>query len=133
VPDWIARVSEEAPGIPACLVQNKIDLQGTNEAMVSQAEADALAAHYGLPLFNTSVAHNIAVDQVFHHLATAYIAAQTEDAAEATQQYTFGSTTAAASAQPTGQSKPPVTGSVKLSAQSGVAGTATKKKPFSCM
>eukprot|EP00996_Jenningsia_fusiforme_P002999 NODE_3806_length_913_cov_20.108796_g3500_i0.p1 GENE.NODE_3806_length_913_cov_20.108796_g3500_i0~~NODE_3806_length_913_cov_20.108796_g3500_i0.p1 ORF type:complete len:229 (+),score=41.75 NODE_3806_length_913_cov_20.108796_g3500_i0:160-846(+) len=55
--------------VPMVLIQTKIDRQAEPVGVVNAAEADALAAAMGLPLFRTSSTDNTNVDNAFQCLA----------------------------------------------------------------
>ena len=71
VEKWHRKLREECGGIPAVLVQNKVDL--IDEAVVSQAEAEALATKLRLRLYRCCVKERLAVGEIFVHLAKEFL------------------------------------------------------------
>lgn len=71
---WKEKVEEECGDIVSCLVQNKMDLvEEGKEGQVSSVDAEALAKELNMKLFRTSVKDRENVNQVFEHVAEAFI------------------------------------------------------------
>merc|ERR1711991_1097536 len=72
LPEWEAKVTAEAPGIAAVVVQNKVDL--LEQAVVTPEEAEELASRLRLKFYRTSVKDDVNVRPMFEYLAESALA-----------------------------------------------------------
>ena len=72
LPEWVAKVTAEAPGIAAVVVQNKVDL--LEQAVVTPEEAEELASRLRLKFYRTSVKDDVNVRPMFEYLAESALA-----------------------------------------------------------
>lgn len=100
VPMWKKKVESEVGSISMVLVHNKIDLR--DSCVVSDGEADALAAALRLKLYRTSVKENVNVDLVFAHLAETCMVSMSLHAADESRPQSIGTTVAAPVSRPSG-------------------------------
>jgi len=84
VEHWKKKVEDEVGNIAMVLIQNKIDL--SDEALVSNDEAENLARSMNLKFYKTSVKENTNVEDVFRYLAERYLAQVGEENSISPQQ-----------------------------------------------